>query len=146
MGPRVGVKKYEILWGFVMETRRYQSLMICHEAFITKITLGWKSLDEETNDCSSINTFKKFQKKKLFPTKTQYLSKRKGKHFINHMRMRLGLSHLKQQLNSCGIIDSPFCNHCTSRLETTTHYLLNCSRHTYIGDDMLRQIGGIVER
>ena len=118
----------------------------CHEAFITKTTLGWNSLDEETKDCTSINTFKKLQKKKLFPTKTQYLSKGKSKYSINHMRMRLGLSHLKQQLNSFGIIDTPYCDHCTSRLEMTTHYLMNCPRYTDIRDDMLRQIWGIVER
>ena len=46
----------------------------CHEAFITKTTLEWNSLDEETKDCTSINTFEKLQKK-LFPTKTQYLRK-----------------------------------------------------------------------
>ena len=118
----------------------------CHEAFITKTTLEWNSLDVETKDCTSINTFKKLQKKKLCRTKTQYLSKGKGKHSINHTRMRLGLSHLKQQLNSFGIIDTPYCDHCTSRLETTTHYLLNCPRYTDIRDDMLRQIEDIMKK
>ena len=68
-------------------TRFHNNVMVphtktakCHEAFITKTTLEWNSLDEETKDCTSINTFKKLQKKNLFPTKTQYLSKGKGKH------------------------------------------------------------------
>ena len=60
--------------------------------------------------------------------------------------MRLGLSHLIQQLHSFKIIDSPYCTHCTDRLETTTHYLLTCPKYTDIRDEMLRLVGEIGAR
>ena len=103
-----------------------------HESFIPKSTRGWNSLDEQLKSCNILHSFKTLQKKKLFPTKFQHLSNGKGKHSINHTRMRLGLSHLRQQLHSFKIIDSPYCTHCTDRLETTTHYLLTCPKYTDI--------------
>ena len=56
---------------------------------------------EDAKKCDSLNTFKMQLKKKLFPTRMQYASK--GKSSINHTRMRLGISHLRQQLHSFGI-------------------------------------------
>jgi hypothetical protein len=114
-----------------------------YDSFIPKVTREWNSLEEDFKSCNSMHSFKKILKKKLFPTRLQYLSKGKGKHSINHTRMRLGLSHLKQQLQSFGIIESLYCMHCTNRLETTTHYLLTCPKYTDIRDEMLGLVGGI---
>ena len=83
-------------------------------------------------------------KKKLFPTRSQYISKGKGKSSINHTRMRLGLSHLRQQLHSFHIIDSPYCLHCPNQLETVTHYLLNCPQYTDTRLKMMTDIGETV--
>ena len=117
-----------------------------HESFIPKSTRGWNSLDEQLKSCNILHSFKTLQKKKLFPTKFQHLSNGKGKHSINHTRMRLGLSHLRQQLYSFRIIDSFYCTHCTDRLETTTYYLLTCPKYTDICDEMLRLVGEIGAR
>ena len=62
-------------------------------------------------------------RKKLFPTKMQLYCKGKGRSAANHTRMRLGLSHLRQQLHSFGIIPRPECTTCTNRLETV---LITC--------------------
>ena len=64
---------------------------------------------------------------------------------MNHTRMRLGLSHLRQQLHSFGIIPRPECTTCTNRLETVTHYLLHCSRYTGIHEEMMDGIRALVE-
>ena len=117
-----------------------------HESFIPKSSREWNSMPEEIKSCECLATFKRLVKKKRFPTKTQYLSNGKGKHSINHARMRMGLSHLRQHLNSFGIIDSPFCEHCIGRMETTTHYLLTCPRYTDDRNEMIRVVGGIVGR
>ena len=65
-----------------------------HESFIPKSSREWNSMPDEIKSCECLATFKRLVKKKLFPTKTQYLSNGKGKHSINHARMRMGLSHL----------------------------------------------------
>ena len=59
--------------------------------------------------------------------------------------MRLGLSHLKQQLQSFGIVPSPFCVTCPLRLETVSHYLLNCPRYTGIRAEMIEGVGAVLE-
>ena len=58
----------------------------------------------------------------------------------------MDLSHLRQHLNSFGIIYSLFCEHCIGRMETTTHYLLTCPRYTDDRNEMIRVVGGVVRR
>lgn len=52
----------------------------------------------------------------IFSTKTQYLSRDKGRYLINHTFIRYGLSHLKQQVSSFDITDSSRCAHCEQRV------------------------------
>ena len=95
-------------------------------SFFPRTVRDWNELEEDAKKCDSLNAFKMQLKKKLFPTRMQYVSK--GKSSINHTRMRLGLSQLRQQLHSFGTIDSSYCLNCPNCLETVTHYPLNCPR------------------
>ena len=47
--------------------------------------------------------------KQLVPTKMQLFSTGNGRSAVNHTQIRLGLSHLNQQLHSFGIVPSPHC-------------------------------------
>ena len=58
--------------------------------------------------------------------------------------MRLGLSHLRQQLHSFRIIDSSYCLNCPNCLETVTHYLLNCPQYTCTRLEMMTDMVEIV--
>ena len=93
----------------------------------------------------TVSRFKENMKKQLVPTKMQLFSRGKGRSAVNHTQMRLGLSHLNQQLHSFGIVPSPHCQHCPERLETVSHYLLHCSRYTGIRTEMMADIAALVE-
>ena len=57
--------------------------------------------------------------------------------------MRLGLSHLKEQLYSYHIIDSPFCPNicCDRQPESAEHYLLECPHYAASREQMFGVVG-----
>ena len=90
----------------------------------------WNALDQNIRTLPTISRFKRALQKSMFSTRSEHLSRVKGRASIAHTRMRLGLSPLKQQLHSHGIIESPICTRCdTGESETVTHYLLKCDRY-----------------
>ena len=62
--------------------------------------------------------------------------------------MRLGLSHLRQQLHSYHIIDSPYClgSNCHRQPESTEHYFLHCLLYAASRNEMIRGLGLTVAR
>jgi hypothetical protein len=91
----------------------------------------WNALDSKIRTSPSISRFKLNLKKYMFTTRPEYLSRVRERASIQHTRLRLGVSPLKQHLFSHGIIPSPFCEKCTQGSEeTATHYLLKCPAHT----------------
>lgn len=79
----------------------------------------WNALDAKIRTSPTISRFKHNLKKYMFTTRPEYLSRVRGRASIQHTRLRLGLSPLKQHLFSHGIIPSPFCEKCTQRAEET---------------------------
>ena len=106
-------------------TSKYQ------HSFIPAGIQQWNSLSVQLKTATSISSFKHCLKSEMFPTKVKHYSLGKGRSNINHTRMRLGLSHLRQQLHSHHIIPSPFClnPNCDQKPETTQHYLLECPKY-----------------
>ena len=106
----------------------------------------WNSLTEEEKRITSLDAFKYTMKKKYTSKRPRYLSDGRGRHHINQTRMRLGLSHLKQQLHAFGIIGDPSCQQCGAEYETTTHYLMNCPLHADARAIMLNGLDPVITR
>ena len=72
----------------------------------------------------------------------------KGAAAVNHTRMRLGLSHLRQQLHTHHIVETPYCLHscCHQQPESTDHYLLQCPKYAASRELLLRGLGPTVDR
>jgi len=109
-------------------------------SFIPRTVKDWNNLDNSTKAAQTLASFKCQMKSKLFPTKVQLYSRGRGKHAINHARMRMGLSHLRHQLYSFGIIQVAKCIQCGYKQETAMHYLLVCHKYADIRITMLNDI------
>ena len=67
--------------------------------------------------------------KNTFQTKMNPIYKNGiGSAFVNHSRIRMGLSALRNQLHSHGIIENNICLCNTNQPETPHHYILHCPR------------------
>ena len=96
-------------------------------SFIPKTTNDWNNLSNHVISSPSISCFKQSIKGNFGTENLHYLyNSAPGKSGINHTRMRLGLSALKYQLHSFGIIDNPTCDFCHLANETAVHYFLQC--------------------
>ncbi len=118
---------------------------IYHSSFIPRTTRDWNDLDERLKELPTSNSFKHNLKKNLVPTKMQLYSRSRGRNAVNHTRMRIGLSGLRQQLNGFGIIDNPYCEYCAGTLETVTHYLMSCPLYVGHRAVMLEGVRAAVE-
>ncbi len=85
----------------------------------------WNGLSTIIRELPTIGSFKGALRTQMFPKPMSHLNKTYGKESVAHTRMRLGLNHLKQQLYSHHIIDSPNCD-CGNGEETATHFLPTC--------------------
>ena len=96
-------------------------------SFFLKTTNDWNNLNQNTINSLSMTIFKQSIKETIDNENLYYLyNNALGMSGINHTRMRLGLSALKHQLHTFGIIDNPICDFCHLANETTTHYFLEC--------------------
>ena len=100
----------------------------------------WNTLDPQIQASTTTTSFKAALKRS-FPQRMRHLNKFKGASAVNHTRMRLGLSALKQQLHRHHIIDSPICIQCRQEEESTDHYLLRCTRHDGPRRVMFQRLG-----
>ena len=89
----------------------------------------WNTLDSRIRDLPSISSFKRaiydFVRPK--PVSTFRLNNRPGVVLLT--RLRVGFSHLREHKFRHGFQDTvnPFCDCQTNSIETTEHYLLQCS-------------------
>jgi hypothetical protein len=86
----------------------------------------WNKLDQNIKGRPSIDSFKYHLKKKKCLKKNKLYSNHSGVRAINHTRMRLGLSGLKDQRRSYNHVDNSTCDFCGARKEDAMHYLLQC--------------------
>jgi hypothetical protein len=84
----------------------------------------WNDLDKNTKDLNSLDSFKYHLKKKRCLNKNKLYPRFSGVKAVNHTRMRLGLSGLKDQRRSYNHVDNSTCDLCGVRKEDVMHYLL----------------------
>ena len=81
------------------------------------------------------------EKKLMFTKSVGYYSRGHGQAPITHTQIRIGLSPLKHQLYSYGIVDSPNCTLCTSgEDETQIHYFMKCTKHVASRHELLQKL------
>ena len=117
------------------------------KSFYPKTIREWNNLSLETKESESLHIFKE-KLKRLYG---HNISKKLYAHghglpTVNHCRMRLGLSHLKNHLFNYNIIQSKFCenSNCDLISETSSHFLLFCPRYGPQRHTMLSEISTII--
>ena len=117
------------------------------KSFYPKTIREWNNLSLETKESESLHIFKE-KLKRLYG---HNISKKLYAHghglpAVNHCRMRLGLSHLKNHLFNYNIIQSKFCENtnCDLISETSSHFLLFCPRYGPQRHTMLSEISTII--
>jgi len=133
--------------GIVNRTRNINNFAIIRSntekhrrSAIPSMIRAWNTLDPQIQASTTTGSFKAALKRR-FPQRISHLNQFKGTSAVNHTRMRLGLSALKQQLHAHRIIDSPICALCRKEDETTDHYLLRCTRHDGPRRVMFQRLG-----
>ena len=108
-----------------------QDILFLKNSFFPSNIIEWNKLDHNIRNSSSFNIFSKSILKFIRPPANSLFDchNRKGIKFIT--RLRLGLSHLREQKFKHGFQDSlnPFCR-CGLDIESTAHFLLHSP--TYI--------------
>ena len=120
------------------------------DSFFPAVISEWDSLDENIQNSSSINVFKKELLKFIWskPKSTCNIHDTKGLKLIT--RLRLGLSHLgdhKFRHNFQHWV-SPM-HSCGQDIKTTTHFLLHCPNHHCSKKTlfhMITQVSGTISR
>jgi len=96
------------------------------KSFLPQTIKDWNSLSLELRNSTSFETFKRRYKKTNFTEKNVLFSIEFNESHKHHTRLRLNFSQLSQHLYTFNIIDSPVCQFCTLRDESTRHYFLEC--------------------
>jgi hypothetical protein len=119
-----------------------------YNSFIPSSVRKWNTLDITIKSATSLDSFKRTLKKSMFKNTTgRFYNKSKGKASVNHTRIRLGLSALKHQLYTYGIVAIPTCTLCNNdEDETPMHYLLECSKHAACRQDLLSRLRPTMDR
>ena len=116
---------------------------ICSKSYFPKTIRDWNNLSNDTKQALPLTEFKT-------KIKNIYESLRVNKLFshghgwpkIDHCRLRLGLSHLKQHLYNYNLINPPYCenNDCLRLHETSAHYFLFSPKYHSQRQRMLTRI------
>ena len=102
---------------------------IFSKSYFPKTIREWNNMSNEIKASGSLNIFKSKLKEIYEPNKSNPLfGYGHGWSKINHCRIRLGLSHLQNQLFKYHLIESPFCEQieCNNIQETPKHFFLEC--------------------
>jgi hypothetical protein len=106
----------------------------------------WNSLNEQTRQSTSIDTFKETLKKTT-PSKPNPLFHHNScKSAINQTRIRLGLSALSSQRFDYNHIDTPKCQTCNAKTEDPSHFFLTCPNYDYCRHDLLSKSCDILDK
>ena len=93
----------------------------------------WNNLDSRIKNLPSISRFKRAILNFVRPTPMPTFNVSNNKGFILLTRLRVGFSHLAEHKLRHGFLDleDPFCSCRTNSIESTEHYLLQCSNFSY---------------
>ena len=118
-----------------------------YNSFIPASVRKWNSLDTTLKSSRTIGSFKIALRQSMFIKSVGYFSRSKGKAAVAHTRIRLGLSPLRYQLFSYGIVPTPTCQMCqTGNDETPSHYFLKCPKYAASRQGLLLQLTPIADR
>ena len=116
---------------------------IFSKSYFPKTIREWNNMSNEIKASGSLNIFKSKLKEIYEPNKSNPLfGYGHGWSKINHCRIRLGLSHLRKQLFTYHLIESPFCEkiECNNIPETPKHFFLECPKYFNQRRKMLQSI------
>ena len=111
-----------------------------YKSFIPSSIREWNELPFECRNSDSLTIFK-HQLNKNLPNIPKYYSYGLRNLQIQHTRLRTECSSLNQHLFSKNIIDNPLCT--CGEVESTRHFLLDCSHYDEIRVAMLNNISAI---
>ena len=114
------------------------------KSFIVHTTRDWNSLDPSCRSISTLAAFKKNLKFSSAIKPNHMLANLTGRAAVHHTRIRLGLSPLKHQLHSFGIISRPICENCEIEEESPIHYFLHCPKFSAQQTVLLVSVCGIL--
>ena len=118
-------------------------------SYFPKTIREWNNLSNEIKASGSLKIFKSKLKEIYEPNKSNpLLDYVYSWSQVNHCRIRLGLSHLRQHLFNYHLTESPFCEQieCPNVPETPEHFFLEYPRYMYSHQrrSMLRSISDLM--
>ena len=119
--------------------------------FFPSAVKEWNILDASIRNAESLAIFKKKILSIIRPTPNSVFNCHHPEGLILLTRLRLGFSHLREHKFRHNFQDNinPICS-CGEDIETTSHFLLNCPRHSITRTTFLNKIktinSGLTER
>ena len=120
---------------------------IFSKSYFPKAIREWNNLSNEIKASGSLIIFESKLNEIYEPNKSNpLLGYGHGWSKVNHCRIRLGLSHLRQHLFNYHLIESPSCEQieCSNVLETPERFFLECPRYSHQRRNMLRSISDLM--
>ena len=107
------------------------NMNIFETLFFPFAVIEWSKLDNNIRNSESVSAFKKQILKFIRPSPNSTFNEHNPHGMKLLTRLRLGLSHLREQKCRHNFQDSPdpFCN-CSRHIETTIHFFLHCSNYS----------------
>jgi hypothetical protein len=113
-------------------------LQASYKSYFPKTSREWNKLPPDKKLHTSKHLFKKSISKPI--VKNPYTTTHIGKQGAWIARIRMGLSGLNFHRFSYNLIDSPECTHCHNGIETTLHYLWDCTAHASAREHMINRL------
>ena len=113
-------------------------------SFFPSVIIEWNNLDISIRNSKNLSTFKKSILQFIRPSPSRTYNCFSNKEIRHIIRLRLGLSHLREHKFKHGFLDSvnPVCS-CGLDIETTCHYLLHCPNFTNERSVLLNNVSTI---
>ena len=119
-----------------IRTKRFQN------SFFHYCISQWNALDCQIRNLPTISSFKRALSKFFRPSPASIFKVNQPQGIVLLARLRVGFSHLHEHKFRHNFMDTldPFCSCRTSSIETTEHYLLQCSNHLNVLIDSLHNM------
>ena len=124
--------------------RKFDDLQTIHSrttlyynSFLPSSIKEWNTVSPEIQTAESVRSFKLLSYRNIRKTPLYYyLGDRYSQ--VLHTRFKTQCNGLNHRLFLRNVVDSPLC--ACGKVETSLHYLLECSRYNDINHDMLREL------
>ena len=121
-----GLRTKPTIYARMVQTERYRN------TFFPFCISEWNKLDCHISDLPTISSFKRALFKFFRPSTPSIYKVHDPKGFTFLTRLRFGFSNLKEHKSRHNFLDTtdPFCSCRTNSIETTEHYILQCSNYS----------------